>query len=449
MLINEDGETIGRASGSFSPKEQQRGYGNRYDYRFDYNFSHRDTTVTFQNVDSNKITDTLTVSITGVNDMDAKTAGERGYMSISTEDFAAMEDQFRVQIRRFGSIEITGYKGASKTVVIPEKLGRWPVTSIGERAFYYNNLTSVVIPNGVTYIGKEAFSGNRLTSVVIPNSVTFIGFEAFADNQLTSVTLPANVDLKWSGSLPSALAIPCAGAYNANGKKAGTYTWTDGRGWTYRPNGVTSTGDGAFSGNKLTVIPNGVTSIGNHAFASKSLTSIVIPDSVTSIGDMAFVNNKLTSVVIPNSVTSIGNMAFAGNNLTSVVIPNGVTSIGNMAFADNNLTSVVIGNGVTSIGEGAFAHNQLTSVVIPNSVTSIGEKAFADNKLTSVVIPNSVTSIGKGAFAGNRPTSVTLPANVNLDRSDLPCATAYKANGKKAGTYTRTNADSRKWTYRP
>ena len=67
------------------------------------------------------------------------------------------------------------------------------VTTIGNAAFFDNQLTSVTIPNSVTTIGNDAFSNNQLTSVTIPNSVTTIGINAFFDNQLTSVTIPNSV----------------------------------------------------------------------------------------------------------------------------------------------------------------------------------------------------------------------------------------------------------------
>ena len=70
------------------------------------------------------------------------------------------------------------------------------VTTIGEAAFRYcSHLTSVTIPNSVTTIGGWAFSGcSSLTSVNIPNSVTTINDDAFSDcSSLTSVTIPNSV----------------------------------------------------------------------------------------------------------------------------------------------------------------------------------------------------------------------------------------------------------------
>ncbi|MFV0275079.1 MAG: leucine-rich repeat domain-containing protein, partial [Bacilli bacterium] len=85
--------------------------------------------------------------------------------------------------------EITGYRGKSKNVCIPDKIDGVSVTSIGYYAFHKKNLTSVTIPNSVTSIGDSAFRYNDLTSVTIPNSVTSIGEYAFYNNNLTSVTI--------------------------------------------------------------------------------------------------------------------------------------------------------------------------------------------------------------------------------------------------------------------
>ena len=166
-----------------------------------------------------------------------------------------------------GDIEISqniNYKGKN-----------YPVTSIGDSAFFYcSSLTSIEIPSSVTSIGDYAFSYcSSLTSIVIPSSVTSIGDSAFYDcGSLTSIEIPSS---------------------------------------------VTSIGYSAFYGcGSLTSIeiPSSVTSIGHSTFyGCSSLTSIEIPSSVTSIGDYAFSYcSSLTSIEIPSSVTSIGSYAFYG-----------------------------------------------------------------------------------------------------------------------------------------
>ena len=65
------------------------------------------------------------------------------------------------------------------------KINKIDSNSLG--AFFYKNLTSVIIPNSITIIEKYAFYGNQLTNMVIPNTVTTIERFAFSNNQLTSV----------------------------------------------------------------------------------------------------------------------------------------------------------------------------------------------------------------------------------------------------------------------
>jgi hypothetical protein len=198
-LLDEKGQTIGRATTKL--RDGQNWYTESA-----ISFSDSDATVTFPSVDANKITDKLTVSIVSVNGIDAKTAGQRGYISISAVNFVETFTIFDV-VWHFGDLEIISYKGSNISVVIPSKIGRWPVTSIRFLTFYNKRLTSVVIPDSVTSIGQSAFNGNPLTSV----------------------TLPANLELGVD-------ALPCEAAYNRNRKKAGTYTQKGNTGdWTYRP----------------------------------------------------------------------------------------------------------------------------------------------------------------------------------------------------------------------
>lgn len=72
-----------------------------------------------------------------------------------------------------------------------------PVTKIGAGAFRgITELTSVIIPDGVSVIEDEAFKGcTSLTSAIIGNGVKSIGMEAFEGcASLTSVTIPDSVE---------------------------------------------------------------------------------------------------------------------------------------------------------------------------------------------------------------------------------------------------------------
>ena len=256
-----------------------------------------------------------------------------------------------------GEATITGCTtSVSGAITIPSTLDGYPVTTIGEQAFYdCTGLTSVTIPDSVTTIGYEAFYNCIcLESVTIGNSVTTIGWGAFSD---------------------------CTGL-------------------------------------KSVTIPDSVTTIGDQAFYfCPNLTSVTIGNSVTTIGGSAFSYcDGLTSVTIGNSVTTIGGYAFEDcNGLTGVYISDlkawceidFVNDCANpLCFAEklylNNqlVTNLVIPNTVTTIGNYAFSScTGLTSVTIPDSVTTIGGGAFEYcTGLTSVTIPDSVTTIGRSAF---------------------------------------------------
>lgn len=112
-------------------------------------------------------------------------------------------------------------------------------------------VTSIVIPDGVTEIGAYAFfTCSALTSISIPNSVTKIGDLAFVDcSGLTSITLPKNITI-----IPTTAFRGCSGLSSIN-------------------------------------IPDGVTEINSNAFdGCTSLSSITLPESITCIGFQSFAN---------------------------------------------------------------------------------------------------------------------------------------------------------------
>ena len=243
------------------------------------------------------------------------------------------------------------------------------ITSIGYFAFrYYNNLTSITIPESIITIKDYAFSKCYRLQTVNYNAINctrMYGHDVF-DNDTSFTTLNIGNQVK---TIPENAFCFC--------KYLTSVT-----------------------------IPNSVTTIGEGAFwFCEGLTSITISNSVTTIGERAFaVCESLTSIVIPNSVTSIGYNAFAQCiSLISVSLPNNLTSIAEGTFRYcPSLTSISIPNSVTSIGKGAFNEClSLTSVTIPDNVTIIGESAFQEcRNLISIIIPESCTNIERSAFRG-------------------------------------------------
>jgi hypothetical protein len=154
---------------------------------------------------------------------------DHGYISLSTE----FEDiyQFNI-IDDEGTVEITGYIGRIKEIVIPDT-----VIYICDGAFSEKGLVSVTLPGSLSEIDDEAFKDNLLTDLIIPDSVTFIGERAFEGNNLANISLPDSLD-----SLSS---------------------------YVFFNNNLSSV-----------IIPDSITSIAPFAFASNPLTSITIGEDV-------------------------------------------------------------------------------------------------------------------------------------------------------------------------
>ncbi|NYT15936.1 MAG: leucine-rich repeat protein [Methanomassiliicoccales archaeon] len=277
----------------------------------------------------------------------------------------------------YGQVGITGYTGSGGAITIPGEIGGYPVTAIGNSAFYgCSTLTSVIIPDSVTTIGNQAFgSCLSLTSVTIGSGVTSFGMNAFAYcSALTSVTIS---------------------------------------------DGVTTIGNSAFYGcSALTsvIIPGSVITIQGQAFGECSaLSSVVLGNGITTISIAAFVEcTSLTSVAIPSSVTVISSFVFGGcSALTAIDVhpdnPN-FASVGGVLYSKDLTVLIqypggltgpfVIPDGVVRIGDyGFYGCSGLTSIIIPDSVTTIGAYAFRDcESIASVTIPYSVTTIGTWGF---------------------------------------------------
>lgn len=323
---------------------------------------------------------------------------------------------------------------------------------------YSQEVTKVVIGDGVTAIGQNSFENYPdLEAVEIGSGVTRIGNGAFGScKSLTSITIPENVKHIGDGAF-----FGCEGLEEVVLE------------------GVEMIGVSAFNGCtalETVEFPTTLQSIGDDAFFEcKSLTELVLPEGVTTIGSGAFNScTSLKSVEIPSSVEAIGNDTFFrgnGNKNTSIeeilyhgskeswkeLADNG-TNIGvgwdevTMTYeedgvawsfdrengtltirGDGNMTdysqkedapwneysdgiaAIVVEEGITGIGEWSFAGcANLTEVELPDSLTYIGKDVFSDcTSLEEIVIPDNVTELGESPFA--RCTSlakVTLPQSL-------------------------------------
>jgi hypothetical protein len=286
-------------------------------------------------------------------------------------------------VTRIGSYTFN-YCTALPSVTIPNG-----VTTIGLYAFRgCDGLTSVTIPSSIATIESGAFllcsnlnamyisdlaawcripfnfaanpltfdahlylNGEEVTDLVIPEGVTSISYGAFQGcTHLTSATIPNGVT-----SIDDYAFDKCSGLISVS-------------------------------------FPPSLDKIGYSAFAyCSSLFSVTIPEGITSIEGLAFKEcNSLYSITIPASVSSIGRDAFRNCwNLSSVIslieepfgIPNGVFGLYNSETYESSFTSATlyVPKGCKSRYEAAAGWKLFTNIVEMNGA-DIDAVRIADSK---------------------------------------------------------------------
>lgn len=367
---------------------------------------------------------------------------------------AEVYNNIKYEVTDTKTVTVIGLVSYQDEVVIPSKIGGYPVTSIGEQAFKGMNPVSVTLPNTVTSIGSYAFADcEDLCGITIPGSVTSIGSGAFSRCQsLSEITLPRGITRIESDTFydcESLTYIEIPDSVTGIGKSAFSRSALMN---IDIPDSVKDIGDFAFnycSYLESATIPDAVTSIGENVFSyCVSLKTVNIPDSVTSIGKQAFMYcEKLTAVTGLQGVTSIGENAFIGCiELACINIPDGVTTIGNSAFLRcSSLTEINIPGSVTELGSGVFNKCAgLTNIIIPDSVTSIGERTFANcTGLTEIIIPDSVTSIGDTVFFGCSNLETVYYNGTEEEWNRIKEGSAVNAERKNFGYVTILNEDGK------
>ncbi len=311
-------------------------------------------------------------------------------LSLAPTAVASTSGDYEYKDLSDGTISITKYKGNASSVEIPEKIDGKTVSVIGDRAFRYASIESIIVPGTVISIESHAFfSCDNLSSVVIKQSdhELKIGDYAFdGDTDLESVEIGAK-----RITFDERAFRYCSGLRSVN--------------FTNEKTEEIIVGEKAFfqcTGLLTFQIPDSVITlkIGPYAFdGDTALQKVHLSGEKITVEERAFrYCSILKEVTVSKSSKTviIGEKAFFQcEELLTFSVPEEVKdlTIGVYAFdGATNLKSVSLGSSNVEIGERAFRYcSALAKILIPDGKVSFGEKAFFGcSNLTIYGKPGSV-----------------------------------------------------------
>ena len=264
-----------------------------------------------------------------------------------------------------------------ETVVIPETVDGYPVTSIDASAFA-NCLhhDTIQLPSTIAKIGIKGLSGSFDKIIMDENNSLFSSDE--------------------NGVL-----------YNKDKTELVQY-----------PKGKTET--------RYTV-PDGVETIGTYAFYQSPLTEIIFSDSVKTIGTGAFDDNDNLAVVnIPDNIEKIETYAFKNcMSLEEIYLGAGVSSIGYRALngylkkvniSDDNQYFCNDENGVVytkDMKELIYYPEGKTDekFAVPEGVVNFGVEQISSKYLKEIVLSSTVENVEQAFFTCNALERISVAEN--------------------------------------
>lgn len=402
------------------------------------------------------------------------------------------------------SVRITDYTGSDTEITIPGNINGKVVNEIGTYAFWMDdNITKVVIPEGVTTIGDDAFRGDdNLASITFPSTLKKIGEGAFYSNAFTEVVIPEGTTRIERG------------AFNDCDQLANVSL----------PSTLTYIGANAFAGctalDKI-VLPDRISGISTNPFGSgvelidkiyanagsttaktlekNNITYIAIayPQSITlSDSNLELISGKDATLTVTEATgdpeptntdvewkSSDENVATVDENGNIKAVGEGTATITatcvgknvdeenyasasctvkvlgiekNFTYSTNEDNEIVIEGYIN--GNGVIARHIVPEEIDGKAVTAIADNAFVDNnRISNLVLPDTIESVGENAFgdfkiyAKNNTTTAETLKNADIEYLSIVTLTFtsefYNRDGslndKKGGTstYTRYEGD--------
>ena len=317
-----------------------------------------------------------------------------------------------------------GYKPSDKGYFYYPNTETW--VSDSPWKFLSEQITKVVVMDGVTSIAARAFRLPNVTEVSIPASVISIGKLAFeACAKLNTV----NWTGKWEGHAPMAFNgfsrcsslgngyeltnwMPACFYVNADSDSIeGTQFTVDFDKLNGRLRSGTTTYPLAMFRSVPKITSATLTSQLNvkYIFEYSGIQSVTIADDQSSIAEAAFRNCKsLTSVVIPSSVTEIHVRAFGDSGLKNITF-SGLTSptFGPYAFENVKLDSVTLNENM-SLTEAVKIIGKLTRDGAITDSTRITPEKFANFNAEDIVIDGA-----EGAAINNQNYPLVKNLTIN------------------------------------
>ena len=354
-----------------------------------------------------------------------------------------------------------GWYGPQKQSYCQDAMGKWhsfDIIGIGERAFYYSDLTSANFSNctSMIYVGRQAFANSKeLNYVDLPYDLDGIQEGAFEGcTKLYSMNLPDNVSYiesrAYAGSGIAEVLIPSNTSVIAEETFADCPNLTDVR----LPNNTAFVKEHAFSGSSITsVVLNAYLAgdISSGAFSNcKQLDYVIalatspsdIPEDVfkgVKSGAILYVaadsydhystlpgwTKYLTLKVMDttNEVFDMDGYKYVVTNFDMYQIASGsLRSLNLIGFSDDNQNSTYVSPPdmvsykgleykITHVEGESFMNNEnIEYVSVPNFVDIIGQSAFKNcTNLEYLNLPSDLYVIGNNAFQNTAVQRIVLP----------------------------------------